>query len=212
MCGPGRPVQQGHRGLTVWRCRLGAVIIGFAVLLMPLLAGCGAAGDTAVGSEQAFVAGDGSITEVPADQRQPAPDLRGTTLSGEEFALADQAGDIVVLNVWASWCAPCRSEAPALAEVAQQTADKGVVFAGLVTRDSDASARAFVDRFALDYPHVIDSDGALQMQFRDNLPPQAIPSTLVIDQQGRIAARVLGEVSAPTLRSLIDRVQRESGA
>lgn len=196
----------------MWRCRLGAVLIACAVVLTPILAGCGAgAGDPAAGSEQAFVAGDGSITEVPMDQRRPAPDLRGTTLAGDEFVLAEQRDDVVVLNVWASWCAPCRSEAPALAEVAEETAGKGVVFAGLVTRDSEASARAFVDRFALDYPHVIDADGALQMQFRDNLPPQAIPSTLIIDQQGRIAARVLGEVSAPTLRSLIERVREGAG-
>ena len=194
----------------MWRCRLTAALTGLLLVAAPVLVGCGNSSQTQVGSEQAFVAGDGSITQVPADQRQPAPEVRGPTLDGPEFVLSDHRGQVVVLNVWASWCAPCRSEAPALAEVSEQTKGKGVQFAGLVTRDSDAASRAFADRFELDYPQVIDSDGALQLQFRDNLPPQAIPSTLVIDQQGRVAARVLGEVSAPTLRSLIEPLAEES--
>ena len=192
------------------RCRLTAALVGLLLVAAPVLVGCGSGAQTQVGSDQAFVSGDGSIVEVAAEDRQPAPQITGETLAGESFALADHRGDVVVLNVWASWCAPCRSEAPALAEVAADTRGKGVQMVGLVTRDSDAASRAFVDRFALDYPHVIDSDGALQLQFRENLPPQAIPSTLIIDKQGRVAARVLGEVSAPTLRGLLEPLQQES--
>lgn len=191
--------------------RATAVIAALLLVAVPSLTACGSDSETSVASEQAFVAGDGSIVEIAPDDRKPAPDLRGTTLDGEPFVLSEHRGEIVVLNVWASWCAPCRSEAPGLSQVARQTEGKGVQFVGLVTRDSEASARAFVDRFALDYPQVLDADGALQLQFRDNLPPQAIPSTLVIDQQGRVAARVLGEASPATLRSLIAN-QQEQGA
>ncbi len=186
-----------------------AVIAGMLLFAVPVLGACGNSSAEQVGSGQAFVAGDGSIVELAEGERRPAPDLRGPTLAGGEYALADDRGHVVVLNVWASWCAPCRSEAPALAEVSEQ--DKSTRFVGLVTRDSEASARAFVDRFGLTYPQVIDADGALQLEFRDNLPPQAIPSTLVIDKQGRVAARVLGEVSAPTLRGLIEPLQKEPG-
>lgn len=187
------------------------VVTALAVLglCLPLPACSGGAGGTesTVGSGQAFVAGDGSIVTVDPADRQPAPDLVGTTLSGDRFSLADQRGHVVVLNVWASWCAPCRSEAPALAQVARDTAKRGVVFVGLVTRDSEAAARAFVERFDVPYPSVVDADGALQLQFGDSLPPQAIPSTLVIDAEGRVAARVLGEVSAANLRALVDEVK-----
>lgn len=188
--------------------RVTAAAIG-VLLAAPVLAACGGTAETQVGSGQAFVAGDGSIVEVPAQDRQPAPSFSGETLDGSTFTLTDHRGEVVVLNVWASWCAPCRGEAPALREVAEGTRGQDVQFVGLVTRDSDASSRAFVDRFELDYPQVIDSDGTVQLQFRDNLPPQAIPSTLVIDKQGRVAARVLGTVSAPTLRSLIEPLERE---
>lgn len=172
------------------------------------LAGCG--GETDVASGQAYIAGDGSIVTVPADQRQAAPDLTGTTLTGRSFDLASLRGQVVVLNVWASWCAPCRSEAPGLAEVARELRRQPVQFVGLVTRDGEASARAFADRFRLDYPHVVDADGALQLRFRDNLPPQAIPSTLVIDAEGRVAARVLGGVTAAGLRSVVEPVLAEA--
>ena len=134
------------------------------------------------------------------------------TLDGGEFSLADQQGKVVVLNVWASWCAPCRSEAPELAEVYQDSDPDQVQFVGLATRDSEATAAAFVRKSELDYPHVLDTDGSLQLLFRDTLPPQAIPSTLVIDREGRVAGRALGEVSAPTLRAMIEPLLDEGSA
>lgn len=155
------------------------------------------------------MAGDGSIVVLDEAQRTPAPDLVGTTLDGEEFRLSDHRGEVVVLNVWASWCAPCRAEAPTLAAAAAELADRGVLFVGLDTRDSDASARAFIDRFDITYPNVIDRDGRLQLLFSDSLPPQAIPSTLVVDRQGRVAGRVLGKASDSTLRALIEPLLAE---
>jgi thiol-disulfide isomerase/thioredoxin len=155
-------------------------------------------------SDSGFVAGDGSIVVIAPDQRKPAPDVRGTTLDGSTYVLADHRGEVVVMNVWASWCAPCRAEAPNLAEVSKQLAPKGVSFVGIDTRDSAPTATSFVQKFGLTYPNIVDPDGQVQLLFGDSLPPQAIPSTVVIDRDGRVAARALGRVNAATLRGLVE--------
>lgn len=171
-----------------------------------LLTGCGSGGaEQQAGS--GFVAGDGSITLIDETQRVAAPELSGTTLDGETWSLADERGSVVVLNVWASWCAPCRAEAPMLAALAKEL-EPEVAFVGLDTRDSDAAARAFVAKQGITYPNVIDTDGQLQLRFGDSLPPQAIPSTIVIDAQGRVAGRILGKASESDLRGLIEAAQR----
>ena len=181
---------------------LGLVIVAMATLLVTA---CGAS-DADTGT--AFVAGDGSIVLIAPDERQPAPDLVGPTLEGGEFRLSDHLGDVVVLNVWASWCAPCRAEAPVLEDVWREVKDDGVQFVGLDTRDTEAAALAFLDRYGVTYPTVIDTDGRLQLLFSDTLPPQAIPSTLVVDREGRVAGRILGRVTDATLTALIDDVAR----
>jgi thiol-disulfide isomerase/thioredoxin len=187
--------------------RLAAASLLVAAVLA--LAGCGGGGsDGAAG--QGFVAGDGSIVLLDAAQRRAAPEISGRTLTGAELSLGSMRGDVVVLNVWASWCAPCRAEAPDLQEVYEQYDDQGLRMVGLVTRDQQAAAEAFVRTFGLTYPSIIDTDAALQMRFGyDTLPPQAIPTTLVLDAQGRVAARVLGPVSAATLRGLVEPLLAE---
>lgn len=194
--------------MTRWSRLIG--VTAAAALAAGGLMGCGSDEETSEATAQAFVAGDGTVVSLPPDERQPAPDLTATTLDGDEFSLADQRGKVVVLNVWASWCAPCRAEAPALAEVYEETDRDDVEFVGLATRDSEATAAAFVRKNGLDYPHILDVDGSLQLSFRDTLPPQAIPSTIIIDQSGRVAGRALGEVSAATLRGLIEPLLTES--
>lgn len=179
------------------------------VVLAALLAGCAqgsSAGERVVTdvAEQGYVSGDGTTTIVAEGDRVPAPALAGTTLDGKPFALADHVGEVVVLNVWASWCAPCRAEADDLQAVSEELADAGVQFVGLNTRDSAAPANAFVERFGLSYPSVVDTDGSLQLLFHDTLPPAAIPSTVVIDRQGRVAARAIGEVDRSRLLGLIE--------
>jgi thiol-disulfide isomerase/thioredoxin len=186
--------------------------VGAVVVLMLLLSGCGSSDDGAGGglagpvADSGFVAGDGSIVILPVDDRPAAPDLAGPTPDGGTFRLVEHLGAVAVRNIWAPWCAPCRAEAPALAALAEEFDGRGVQFAGLDTRDSDVPARAFVERFAIPYPNVIDSDGRLQLLFADSLPPQAIPSTVVIDPQGRVAARALGKVSEASLRGIIEQL------
>ncbi len=193
------------------------------LLLVPALAlvaagaaGCGSpsssSGAVASADGTGFVAGDGSLVVLDPASRPPAPELTGTTLDGSPFSLAEHRGEVVVLNVWASWCAPCRAEAATLQQVAQETAADGVQFVGLDTRDSDTAARAFADRFGITFPSIVDRDGRLQLLFSDTLPPQAIPSTLVVDRQGRIAARALGAVDVSELRGIIEPLVAEGGA
>ncbi len=187
-----------------------AVVALAGSLVMGALAGCSSSGGSAnSGSQSRFVAGDGSVVLVPAADRVPAPDITGTTLTGEGFALTDYRGKVVVLNVWASWCAPCRAEAPSLNQVSRELAPRGVQFIGLDTRDTTASAQAFVRRFDVPYPNVWDPDAQLQLAFRDSLPPQAIPSTLLIDRRGRVAGRILGEVDRTQLRELLTELADE---
>lgn len=184
------------------------------VVVGVLAAGCADqvdAGDPVVGNvaEQGYVSGDGTTTIVAESERQAAPDLTGTTLAGDPFALSDHLGEVVVLNVWASWCAPCRAEAAELQAVSAELEDQGVQFVGLNTRDSQAAADAFVDRFGVTYPSVVDTDGSRQLLFHETLPPAAIPSTLVIDRQGRVAGRAIGEVDRSRLLGMIEPILAE---
>jgi peroxiredoxin len=205
---------------SAWGCRWPMYLAMAILILTPfILGGCSAASSaTGAGSvaadsnTQGFVAGDGSLTLLDPQDRKPAPEVAGTTLAGTEFSTRDHLGEVVVLNVWASWCAPCRSEAPALTSVWKDTKAQDVQFVGLVTRDSPASAQAFADRFNLGYPHLLDDDGSLQLLFHDSLPPQAIPSTLVLDKQGRVAGRAIGEVSESSLRGFIEPLLSEDQA
>jgi thiol-disulfide isomerase/thioredoxin len=128
------------------------------------------------------------------------------------LTLTDYQGRVIVLNVWASWCAPCRAEAPVLQGAWAEHESDGVQVIGLNTRDTDVAARAFVQTFDITFPSVVDADGRIQLLFRDSLPPQAIPSTLLIDQQGRVAARILGEATDASLGSLIDALLEEGAA
>ena len=184
--------------------------VAFALLSAgAVLSACSSsAADSGAGGESGFVGGDGSIVVIEPGSRDTAPELVGTTLDDEEFRLADYRGDVVVLNVWASWCAPCRAEAPELQEVWEEFDGQGVQFIGLNTRDAQTAARGFVETMGITFPSVQDADGRLQLLFSDSLPPQAIPSTLIIDREGRVAARALGKVSAGTLRGMIDEVDQ----
>jgi thiol-disulfide isomerase/thioredoxin len=180
-----------------------------AVLVVLLaLAGCSSAGqDQAERKGQTgFVSGGGTLTIFKPSERQPAPKVSGQTLDGRQWSLTDQAGKVVVLNVWGSWCAPCRKEAPDLVEASRQLG-AGAVFAGLNTRDLDpAPARKFVREFGIGYPSIYDPSGKQLLGFRGQVSPQSIPSTLVIDPSGRVAARVLGTVSARTLVDVVHDV------
>ena len=181
-----------------------------AVALTLLLVGCSGGAGTGIGLAKGdglgFQTGDGTVTMVDPADRVAAPVLAGPTLDGEEISTADFAGRMIVVNVWGSWCAPCRAEAPHLVEAAEQLGDD-VAFLGVNTRDLDrAPAQAFERAFEVTYPSIFDPDGALLLGFAQ-LPPKAIPSTVVIDEEGRVAARILGQVTATTLTGVVADVR-----
>ena len=178
----------------------GRVRLALVLALWCGLAGCGSAPASTAG----FVTGDGTLTVLPVEQRPVAPLIEGTTLAGESWSSASTAGKVVVYNVWGSWCAPCRAEAVALVGASERTASTAV-FVGLNTRDLDPAApKAFVRAFGVPYVNLYDPDGALLLKFSGHLPATAIPSTLLVDPRGRIAARIIGETTEATVVGLID--------
>jgi thiol-disulfide isomerase/thioredoxin len=164
-----------------------------------LLTSCSTGGISS-NSESAYVSGDGSAIVINESQRTLAPKLSGDTLSGSKFS--NQPGKLTVVNVWASWCSPCRAEAPTLEEFAIKNPD--IQFVGILTRDNLSSAQSFVDRFKISYPTLIDD--AVISSFRGSLPANAIPTTLVIDSKGRVAARISGQVTVSTMRDVLEKV------
>ena len=160
------------------------------------LTGCGSG--TGVDVRSGFAVGDGTYTRVAPGRRDKAPVLSGTTLDGDHLSTTDFPGKVLVINVWGSWCAPCRHEAPTLVQAAAETRSVAQ-FVGIDTRDLDvAPAKAFVRAFKVTYPSLYDPTGRLLLNF-SQIPPSAIPSTLIIDTEGRIAARVIGEVDKATI-------------
>ena len=151
------------------------------------------------------------VTLYPAGDRDPAPPLEGRTLDDTEFSLDDLAGKVVVINVWGSWCGPCRAETPGLVRIANATADQGVRFVGIDTRDSLAGANAFVRNYKVPYPSVFDPAGKTLLPFGSVIPSAAIPSSLVVDPDGNVAARVIGTVDETTLTGILDDLILEGG-
>jgi len=180
-----------------------------AVITAALLAGCSGSAAQTGAPDKGYISGDGTVTLVATADRDDVVSFDGTTLTGEPFDVADHRGEVVVVNVWGSWCPPCIAEAPALEQVWEQTRSKGVQFIGVNTRDQAAAAKAHERRFEISYPSIDDDGGRVLLAFRGTLPPVAIPSTLVLDRSGRVAARVLGKVSAGTLRGVVDDVLAE---
>jgi thiol-disulfide isomerase/thioredoxin len=164
------------------------------------LTGCGGGGSSV--AEESFVSGDGAITFIKADDRKISPKISGMTLSGQTYTY--QKNKVAVVNVWASWCSPCRAEAPTLVALAKKY--NYVEFIGILTRDNPANAEAFERRFKIPYPTVIDD--SILAGFKGSLSANAIPTTVVLDNQGRVAARISGVVTVASLSQLIERVSQ----
>jgi thiol-disulfide isomerase/thioredoxin len=182
-----------------------SALAGLAVALLAT-SGCGGSGLSA--GQQGFVSGDGLVTVLKADERtEPKTEVAGETVDGERVSLSEHRGKVVVMPVWGSWCAPCREEAPMLAEAARDLADDGVVFLGIDSRDpSTAQVKRFEERFGIPYDSIYDPDGKTLLAFHGTLPPQTIPSFVFIDADGRIAARALDSVSRSTLYGVVEDV------
>ena len=147
----------------------------------------------------------------PGSRAEPV-EVAGTTAEGEDLALADLRGEVVVLNLWYAACGPCREEAGDLADIAGESEADGVRFVGINTRDDAAGALAFQETFDVPYPTIVDRQGTAVLALRGQLVPNAVPTTLVVDREGRVAARISGRADASVLRTLIgDVVDEQDG-
>jgi thiol-disulfide isomerase/thioredoxin len=185
--------------------------IALAAAVVFAVAGCagGPIGqDTPQSSGQSFVSGSGTNLYKPGS-RPVAPVISGKTLTGQHLSLASYRGSVVILNFWGSWCGPCRAEAPDLAALATHFRSRAVRFLGIDIRDDPTGADAFERTFRITYPSLSDPGDELALAFRGTVPPAGIPTTLVIDRRGRIAARIVGSVSYNGLKALITPVAAE---
>ncbi|MBS2939650.1 TlpA family protein disulfide reductase [Nocardioides sp. J2M5] len=180
--------------------RLAAPLVALACLLA--LAGCSSLSGT---GDKGYITGEGVPTEVAIGDRDEPVELTGTDLEGNEVDLADLRGTPVVVNLWWSQCPPCRVEQPDLNEAAAELGDR-VSFVGINIRDSSVeAARSYVRGFDVPYPSIYSADGSAILPFAGTLTPRSIPSTVVLDADGRVAASVQGRV--PTTTTLLDLVE-----
>jgi thiol-disulfide isomerase/thioredoxin len=178
--------------------------------LVLALTGCSTGRDAAnpdTGGGNRFVAGDGRTVVYAKADRKPAPPVAGLTLDGGSFDLVTAKGQVVVVNFWASWCAPCRLEAADLEAVHLSTKDSGVTFVGVDSRDGKDAAKAFIAG-RVSYPSLYDPAGRIALRFTD-VPPTTLPATLVVDKDGRVAAVIRAVVRRSDLSDLVHRIATE---
>jgi thiol-disulfide isomerase/thioredoxin len=160
------------------------------------------------GDQKGYVSGDGAVETIPEGDRAEPVELSGELLDGTAWDSASARGEVLVVNVWGSWCAPCVAEAPDLQKVwSELEAERAPVrFVGINFREDPARGAAFAKKAGMTYPSLSDeeSGGVLILALQGKAP--TVPTTLVLDREGRIAARVNGPVSASTLRGLVDDV------
>jgi thiol-disulfide isomerase/thioredoxin len=176
----------------------GALVLGVA------LAGCSTSGSQATNAG-GYVSGD-SIRVIPPADRKVVPDFSGPLVGGGHGGLASADGKVVVLNVWASWCGPCRKEAGDLARAAH--AMPQVVFLGINTRDDEGNAEAFVRAESVPYPSISDQDGHVVLALQKVTPVAAMPQTLILDRQHRVAAVIYGPTTALTVEQIARPLER----
>ncbi|WP_144627970.1 TlpA family protein disulfide reductase [Arthrobacter woluwensis] len=161
------------------------------------------------GDNKNYVGGDGTVTEFAKDQRAAPRQYQGTLFDGTKVSEKDVLGSVVVMNFWFAACAPCRIEAPDLVKLHKEFAPKGVKFFGVNLRDEKATAEAFEKSFGITYPSFNDKDGQVLLALSGIAPPNSVPATLVFDKQGRVSARIVGELERGTMKTLIQTVLAE---
>lgn len=194
--------------MKILRLKRPALAVAASVLALGLLAGCSSdplAAQYRSGDSKQYIAGDGTVTEIAAEHRGAAVEFSGTTETGASVTSSQYLGQVLVLNFWYAGCAPCRAEAPALETLNAKYAGNGATFLGVNVRDQPATAVAFNTSFDITYDSVIDTNGAVQLALSGVVAPNAVPTTLVIDKQGRVAARILGQATAPDILDTLIR-------
>ncbi|PJJ65027.1 TlpA family protein disulfide reductase [Compostimonas suwonensis] len=189
--------------------RAGVAVLAAAALIA--LTGCTSdplAEQYREGSNKGYIAADGTVTEFDLESRGDPVAFSGTTENGDEVSSADFAGEVLVLNFWYAGCAPCRLEAPDLQELNEKYDGAGASFLGVNVRDQPANATSFNKTYGVTYPSIMDVEkGSVKLAFSSNVPANAVPTTIVLDAEGRVAARILGQVTDP---SILDTLIRDT--
>lgn len=183
--------------------RLAAVVLALSLPLTACTAEDPLAQQAEAGSNKNYIAGDGSVTEYAPESRGEPVQLNAKLFSGETVDSSNWRGEVTVLNFWYAACAPCRAEAPELQSLYEKFKDEGVQFYGVNLRDSKHTAEAFERNFGITYPSIKDKNGSVLLSMTEYVPPQAVPTTIVLDKKGRVAARILGMADKSTLETLI---------
>jgi thiol-disulfide isomerase/thioredoxin len=160
-----------------------------------------------------WITSEGSLQQVAAADRGEPVEAQGEDLDGKPLDLADYRGKVVVLNVYASWCPPCRAEMPTVVQLSEHADPAQVAYLGVNIRDNQSAARAFGQNFDVGFPSFADPGSSVLLALSEDLGPYSLPSTVVLDRQGRVAALVLGKIpGAVTLQDVVDEVAAEAPA
>ncbi|WP_165984977.1 TlpA disulfide reductase family protein [Streptomyces sp. YIM 98790] len=185
------------------------VFTGLFALTAATLTACGSVQEDSGGSAGLGAAQGSSSQYFAPAERTVVPTVQGTTLEGAEADIASLRGDVVVINIWGSWCAPCRKEAPELKELAEQTEPLGVTFLGINVRDNRTAAKGFERTYGITYPSIYDPSGRTMAGFQ-SLAPRAVPTTYVLDREGRVAAVSIGPLTYRDFLPIIEDIAAET--
>lgn len=193
-------------------------ILGIFTSALLLLSGCADGGGSLASqwqeaTDKGYIAGDGSTTSIAPEARTNPVHFEGTTDNGDTLGSDSYHGSVTVVNFWYAGCAPCRAEAPDLVAAYEEFAPLGVNFLGVNTRDGKEASSEFAKEFGIEFPSILDTlgDRGVQRAFAGQIPLNAVPTTLVLDTDGRVAHRVLGRIADESqLRTLINETLAES--
>jgi thiol-disulfide isomerase/thioredoxin len=189
-----------------------ALVAAAAAGLLVLLAGCTGkdAVDQAAGGQFHFVSGTGLGKTYPAGDRKAAGGFTGNRLDGGgKISLAQDAGKVVVINFWATWCGPCITETPQLDSVYRSNKAKAVDFIGVDTKDNRGSAMAFVKDNDITFPIIFDEQGETALRL-GKIPALGLPFTVLIDKRQRVAAVYLSKLTPNDLQPVLDKLLAEA--
>jgi peroxiredoxin len=182
-----------------------------AVLALTALCACtgsNAVNQSSGGDNFTFTSGTALGKLYPQAGRRQPHDFTADSLSGGKYHLAATKGKVVVLNYWATWCTPCKTETPQFDLLYRKIHSRGVDFVGIDTKDSRGSAQSFVKDNDISYPMVYDEQGATAIKL-GNIPSASLPFTVLLDKQGKVAAVYVIRLSDQDLQKALDTLLAE---
>ena len=190
------------------------LVAGGLAGLVVLLAACSASpgGGGGASADTGYTSDDGTTRTWPAGSRTGPVELTGTDADGATQDVAAWRGDVVLVNTWYAACPPCRAEAPDLVALANDDADRGLHLLGVNSTDAAGTAAAFARQFDVPYPSIVDTDGSAVATLQGVVPLNAVPTTVLLDREGRVAGRIIGRIDPSTVRSIVDELLAEPGA